>query len=101
MADQTPYYQELARAVTTVCGPAFRRGEIVASLNAGYAEIAYHCDGPSGRREGVASPFDVDRTVSKALHRLRETMPGKGQWSTCIFVLSADGSFQFDVGYDD
>lgn len=99
--DATPYYQELARALRQLCPRDFTSAEIVASLDAGYAEIAYRCDGPWGPKAGLDAPFDLDRSVSKALHGLRDAMPGHRQWSNCTFRLADDGAMRLDVAYPD
>jgi hypothetical protein len=99
--DPTPHYQALARSAAAVCGAGFKRAQIIATIDDGYAEIVYHCDLPGGRKEGADSSFEDDRAVSDALHALRDATPGRPKWSHATFVVAEDGTFAFEVGDED
>jgi hypothetical protein len=47
--------------------------------------------------------YDDDERLGDTLTALREAMktPGEKPWSHCTFTLHEDGSFKFNVQYDD
>jgi hypothetical protein len=96
------HYQVLAEAVVTSCGDKFDLGQIIATVEDDNSEIEVSCQ--KNKVESFVDPgaqlsWDVHRSLSSI--RKDMTIPGQKPWSKCKFTLFPDGTFKFDVEYED
>jgi hypothetical protein len=96
-------YQIFSSALVAACPPGFEQGQLVAEMADGYSDIRYDCRVNGVDRIGLESAIEQDLQVDAALHQLRTqmTIPGQKPWSKCKFTLFPDGTFKFDVEYED
>lgn len=101
--DTTAAYNQLAQALLSICPADFTEAEIVATLDTGWSETKYNCRTRSGFQSGLGAPAELDFRVDEALHNLRNLMQQSGQepWSACVFKLHPNGTFKFEVSYED
>jgi Protein of unknown function, DUF600 len=85
------------------CPSGFEQAQMVAEVADGYSDIRYDCRSQGREQQGLASAIEQDLKVDAALHELRAqmTIPGQKSWTNCTFTLFPDGTFKFDVEYDD
>jgi hypothetical protein len=97
------HYQTLAGAAIEVCPAIFERAQIVAEMEDDNGSIRYDCQLSDRAIEGLTSDTARDYSVYKAIKSIRTqmTIPGQKPWSKCKFTLFPDGTFKFDVEYDD
>ena len=97
------YYQIFAQALIATCPANYTEARLIAELDQGYSDIRYDCVVEGALQAGLQSKIEDDLKVDKALHGLRQqmTVPGQEPWSKCVFTLHPDGTFKFDVEYDD
>jgi hypothetical protein len=95
-------YQAMATILTENCPVAFESAWIDAKLDDGVSQMQYWCESAGGRIQPEI-PLLQKSELDDALHDLRDgmTLPGQKPWSKCKFTLFPDGTFKFDVEYDD
>jgi hypothetical protein len=95
-------YQDIALVLHEACPAGYTKSWISAAVEDDWDEQEIWCESPSGKTQP-----DLDGTssfkVGANLREIRKTMtvPGQKPWSKCTFTLFPDGTFKFDVGYDD
>jgi hypothetical protein len=96
------HYEILADVLTATCGNNYDSARIFAKLDDGHSELRYICVDKD--KETIVEASTINGwNAHKALHAIRTqmTIPGQKPWSKCNFTLFPDGTFKFDVEYDD
>jgi hypothetical protein len=101
--NQASLYGALANALTVICPNDFTEAKIEAEVHDDWSKTVYTCKVDSNWSQGLEAPVDADFEVDEALVDIRKamTVPGQKPWSKCKFTLFPDGTFKFDVEYDD
>jgi hypothetical protein len=95
-------YQDIAVSLHAACPPGYRSAWIDAEVGDDWDDQTLWCEDASGRQQPeleISASFKVGRSLRKIRDQM--TVPGQKPWSKCTFTLFPDGTFKFDVDYDD
>jgi hypothetical protein len=90
----------LARNIPSV---AWEQAWVEGEVEASSSELEFAFKTKSKEENWIVPDFDDTDAISKKLFVIRQsmTLPGQKPWSKCKFTLFPDGTFKFDVEYDD
>lgn len=95
-------YGQIAQTLNSACPTAYRKAWIEAEVGDDWDDQTLWCETSDDR---VQPDLDAKQSfqVGRNLREIRKSMaiPGQKPWSKCKFTLFPDGTFKFDVGYDD
>ncbi len=101
--DHTIQYQEMAKILISELPSKWDKAWIKAVTEDSAIETSYFYQAELGSEKWLDPNFSQTDKASDALMSIRESMtiPGQKPWSRCTFTLFPDGTFKFDVEYDD
>jgi hypothetical protein len=95
-------YSILALSLSENCPENFEKAWIDASVEEDFSKQRHNCLVNGNIVYPDITAIETSK-VDDALHDIRKamTIPGQKPWSKCKFTLFPDGTFKFDVEYDD
>jgi hypothetical protein len=95
-------YSAIALALGPNCPSGFSKAMLTARLAEGFSDQEFWCE-VIGKETQPDLPTQDGWKIHQELQKLQSamTIPGQKPWSKCKFTLFPDGTFKFDVEYDD
>jgi hypothetical protein len=104
IADADTHFHEVAQALANSAPAGWTKAKVSTAIEADSLSTSeYDYVDADGREQWFDPDAATAAAVGRNLRALRTSAIEQGQaaWSRCTFVLSNDGSFKFDVKYDD
>jgi hypothetical protein len=103
MNDLTYQYQSLAKEIIAYLPSGWKKAWIKSEIQDDMSESTYDYEDSDGKDQWFDPDAGNAAAVGRTLRGIRKSMatPGQESWSRCTFTLFPDGTFKFDVEYDD